>query len=151
MLIFQNCLYCSTFPDIQKKSNNQICPIHRKNDKQINNNYRPVSLLPVLRKIFEKLIFKSLFEYLDKHKLLSEHQSGFRPNGSCTNQLLFIFHDICLSRPYPFKFFKGCLSQILLGPLFSTLSHLSMLILLSKLEVCFQICHKLLTKFGMRN
>ena len=35
-LIFQNCLNCSTFPDIQKKSN--ICPVHQKNDKQIINN-----------------------------------------------------------------------------------------------------------------
>ena len=43
---------------------------------------------------FEKLTFKSLFEYLDEHKLFSEHQSGFRPNDSCTNQLLPIVHDI---------------------------------------------------------
>ena len=56
-LIFQSCLNCSTFPDIWKKSN----------DKQIINNYRPVSLLPVLGKIFEKLLFRSLFEYLDEH------------------------------------------------------------------------------------
>ena len=44
--------------------------------------------------IFEKLIFKSLFEYLDEQKLLSERQSGFRPNDSCTNQLLSIAHDL---------------------------------------------------------
>ena len=50
--------------------------------------------MPVFGKIFEKLIFKTLFEYLDEHKLLSEHQFGFRPNDSCTNQLLSIFHDI---------------------------------------------------------
>ena len=91
-LIFQNCLNCSTFPDIWKKSN--ICPVHKKNDKQIISNFRPVSLLPVFGKIFEKLIFKSLFEYLNEDKLLSEHQSGFKPNDSCTNQLLSIVHDI---------------------------------------------------------
>ena len=50
--------------------------------------------MPVFGKIFEKLIFKFLFEYLDEYKLLSEHQSGFRPNDSCTNQLLSIVHDI---------------------------------------------------------
>ena len=92
-LIFQNCLNCSAFPDIWKKSN--ICPVlQKKNDKQIINNYRPVSLLPAFGKILEKLIFKSLFEYLDEHKLLSKHQSGFRPNDSCINQLLSIIHDI---------------------------------------------------------
>ena len=91
-LIFQNCLNCSTFLDIWKKSN--ICPVHTKNGKQIISNYRPVSVLPVFGKIFEKLIFKSLFEYLDEHKLLSEHQSGFRPNDSYEDQLLSTVHDI---------------------------------------------------------
>ena len=45
----------------------------------------------------EKLIFKSLFEYLDEHKMLSEHQSGFRPNDSCTKQALSIVHDIYMA------------------------------------------------------
>ena len=43
------------FPDLWKKSN--ICPIHRKSDKQVISNYRPVSLLPICGKIFERLIF----------------------------------------------------------------------------------------------
>ena len=63
-IIFRNCINHSTFPDLWKKSN--ICPIHKKGDKQIINNYRPVSLLPICGKIFEKLIFNSLFEYLEK-------------------------------------------------------------------------------------
>ena len=50
--------------------------------------------MSVFGKIFEKLIFISLFEYLDEHKLVSEHQSGFGPNDSCTNQLLSMVHDI---------------------------------------------------------
>ena len=90
--MYQNCLDCSTFPDIWKKSS--ICLVHKTNDKQIINNCRPVSLLPVFGKIFENLIFKSLFECLDEHKLVSEHQSGLRPNDSCTNQLLSIVLDI---------------------------------------------------------
>ena len=50
-----------------------------------------------LGKCLKNLFFKSLFEYLDEHKLLSEHQSGFRPNDSCTNQLLSIVRDIYTS------------------------------------------------------
>ena len=50
--------------------------------------------MPIFGKIFEKLIFKSLFEYLEEQKLLSEHQSGFRPNDSCINQLLSSVHDV---------------------------------------------------------
>ena len=57
-IIFSNCKNHTTFPDSWKKSN--ICPIHKKGDKQVINNYRPVSLLPICGKIFERLIFNSL-------------------------------------------------------------------------------------------
>ena len=60
------------FPDNWKKSN--ICPIHRKGGKQIVDNYRTVSLLPVCGKIFERLIFNSLYQFLEEHNLLSIDQ-----------------------------------------------------------------------------
>ena len=53
-IMFNNCINQCIFPDIWKRSN--ICPIHKKGDKQIINNYRPVSLLLICRKIFERLI-----------------------------------------------------------------------------------------------
>ena len=87
-IIFNNCITQSIFPDIWKKSN--ICPIHKKGDKQAINNYRPVSLLPICGKILQRLIFK----YIEENKLLSVHQSGFRCNDSCVNQLLSIVHNI---------------------------------------------------------
>ena len=98
-IIFRNCINHSTFPDLWKKSN--ICPIHKKGDKQTINNYRPVSLLPICGKIFERLIFNSLFEYLEKYKLLSAHQSGFRVNDSCVDQLLSIVHNIYTASHIP--------------------------------------------------
>ena len=57
-IIFNNCINQSMFPNIWKKSN--ICPIHKKGDKQIINNYRPVSLFPFCGKIFERIVFNSL-------------------------------------------------------------------------------------------
>ena len=45
-------------------------------------------------KIFERLIFNSLYQFLEEHKLLSIHQSGFRCNDSCINQLSFIVHTL---------------------------------------------------------
>ena len=75
-----------------KKSN--ICPIHKKGDKQVINNYRPLSLLPICGNVFETLIFNSVYEYLKEHKFLSADQSGFRANDSCVNQLLSIVHNI---------------------------------------------------------
>ena len=68
-IIFNNCINQSKFPNIWKISN--IFPIHKKGDKQIINNYRPVSLLPTCEKIFERIIFNSLYKYLDENKLLS--------------------------------------------------------------------------------
>ena len=69
-------------------------PVHKKSDKQILKNYRPVSLLPICRKVFERLIYNSLFEYFIENDLISPNQSGFKPGDSCTNQLISITHEI---------------------------------------------------------
>ena len=57
-LIFKNCLRSNSFPDVWKKAN--VIPVHKKGDKQVLENYLPVSLLPVCGKTFEKLIFDAL-------------------------------------------------------------------------------------------
>ena len=67
-IIFNSCVNQSMFPDIWKKSN--ICPIHKKGDTQTISNYRPVSLLPVCGKIFERLIFSSLYKYLEEKQTI---------------------------------------------------------------------------------
>ena len=71
-----------------------VVPIHKKSDKQILKNYRPVSLLPICGKIFECLIYNSLFEYFIDNNLISPNQSGFKPHDSCANQLISITHEI---------------------------------------------------------
>ena len=45
-------------------------------------NYRPVSLLPVISKVFEKIVFRQVYEYFTKNKLLYKSQYGFRNNHS---------------------------------------------------------------------
>ena len=66
----------------------------KKGDMQLLQNYQPVSLLPTCGKIFGRIIFNPIFEYLEKNSLLCPNQSGFRPFDSCENQLLSIVHDI---------------------------------------------------------
>ena len=61
------------------------------------NNYRPISLLPICSKIFERLIFNELFRFFIENNLISHHQSGFKPGDSCINQLLSITHEISQS------------------------------------------------------
>ena len=60
----------------------------QKNDKQSVNNYRPISLLPICGKIFEKIIFNN------HYNLITKNQSGFRPGDSTTNQLLYLVNEI---------------------------------------------------------
>ena len=79
--IYKNCINSGIFPNIWKKSN--VVPVHKKGDKQVVDNYRPVSLLPIFGKILERLIFNSLFEFLHENNLLNENQSGFRPSDLC--------------------------------------------------------------------
>ena len=54
----------------------------KKDHINIFDNHRPISILPVLSKIYEKVVFKQLYEYLTTHSLLFESQHGFRENFS---------------------------------------------------------------------
>ena len=80
------------FPDSWKYANVQ--PVHKKNNRQTKSNYRPISLLPICGKILEKIIFDQVYPFLDKNRLLSTKQSGFRPGDSTIYQLISITSDI---------------------------------------------------------
>ena len=92
ILLFQNSANLFYFPNIWKKSN--IIPVHKKNDKQLAENYRRISLLPIFGKTFEKIIFNKIYHLLLEERLLNPNQSGFRPSEACINQLLAITHEI---------------------------------------------------------
>ena len=92
ILLFQNLAKLLYFPDIWKRSN--IIPVHKNNDKQLVENYRPISLLSIFRNIFQKIIFNKIYHFLLQERLLNPNQSGFRPSDSCINQLLAITHEI---------------------------------------------------------
>ena len=55
-----------------------VTPIFKSNDKESYSNYRPMSVLPCFTKILEKLMYKRVIKFLDKHNILSESQFGFR-------------------------------------------------------------------------
>ena len=65
-----------------------VVPFHKSGDAEDVNNYRPVSLLPILSKILEKIVSKQLMDYLETNKLLSNTQHGFRPKLSTETALL---------------------------------------------------------------
>ena len=63
-------------------------------NRQSMENYRPISLLPIFGKIFEKVIFDAMYKHLCDNNLLTPNQSGFRPGDSAINQLLAITHNV---------------------------------------------------------
>ena len=71
-----------------------LASIHKEDNKQLVNNYRSVSLLCACFKVFEKLIFDTIFEIMIGINLLSTTQSGFKPSNSCVTQLILITHSI---------------------------------------------------------
>ena len=85
-IIFGNNLSTDTYPDIWKLAN--VTPIFKKGDKQLIENYRPISLLPLCGKIFEKIIFNNLYKHLTTHHPITKSRSGFRPRNSTTSQII---------------------------------------------------------------
>ena len=59
--------------------------IHKRDDKQNVKNYRPVSLLPIFRKIFERLIYNEMYSFFIENDLISSNQLGFKQGDSCTD------------------------------------------------------------------
>ena len=74
--IINQSLCTGIFPDTLKTA--KITPVFKKGDQHITDNYRPISLLPVISKIFEKVVFLQVYEYFTENKLLYENQYGFR-------------------------------------------------------------------------
>ena len=86
--LFNYSLSIGTFPDVWKTAH--VIAIHKKGDSQYCNNYRPISLLCCISKVFEKIIFNHIYTYLKENNLINIRQSGFT-EGDCTiNQLIAI-------------------------------------------------------------
>ena len=77
------------FPSAWKRAN--VVPIHKKSSKQLADNYRPVSSLSILGKIFER-IYKHIYNFFLENSLISKWQSGFLSGLSTVTQLLELYH-----------------------------------------------------------
>ena len=89
--LFNESLFAGKFPEDWKIA--RIAPIFKSGAKDDRSNYRPISVLPFISRLFEKLIFNQFYEYLDANKSLYEHQSGFRLLHSVATALLASTND----------------------------------------------------------
>ena len=71
--------------------NAMVSPLHKKNSNLDKENYRPVNILPVISKIYERAINEQLTSYFNQH--FNVHLSAFRPGYGCQSTLLRITED----------------------------------------------------------
>ena len=72
----------------------KVIPIFKNGDKHRLNNYRPVSLLSLFSKILEKWFTQKVTVFLEKHKLISDNQYGFREQRSTSLALIQLIENI---------------------------------------------------------
>ena len=64
-------------------------------DPSLPSNYRPISLLNTMEKVFERILYKHIFNYLNENSFFTPYQSGFLPGDSTVNQVTFPYNKIC--------------------------------------------------------
>lgn len=99
--IFNKCFELGYCPMHFKKA--EIVPVFKNRSRTNVTNYRPISLISNLAKIFEKLLQVRLIEFFCKHNILSKQQFGFQKDTGCKQALAtftdFIYKNLDLSRP----------------------------------------------------
>lgn len=80
------------FPDPLKIA--RVVPVFKSGHTRIISNYRPILVLPIFSKVFERLVYNHLLNYLDKCGILTEHQYGFRKNHSTSLALVQLYDKI---------------------------------------------------------
>ena len=87
--LFNLSLLKKQFPDTWKLAN--VVPVYKKESKNIVSNYRPISLLSCIGKVFERCIYKHMYNFFITNDVITQLQSGFRPGDSSINQLVNLY------------------------------------------------------------
>ena len=116
------------FPDALKQA--KIIPLHKGGDKREMSNWRPISILPLFSKIFEKVVHKKLYSYLNSLGFLCDTQFGFRKSHSTSHavhHLLDVLNNVFESGSTPltiFIDFKKAFDTVDFELLLDRMSHL---------------------------
>ena len=92
LIIFKKSLAQCKYPSTWKIAN--VIAILKKGDSSLPSNYRPISLISCVGKVMERVVYKHVYNHLQRNKLIYEYQSGFLPKNSTVHQLLEIYNSI---------------------------------------------------------
>ena len=71
-----------------------ITPVHKSGERAQVNNYRPISLLSIVSKVLERIVFNHLNDFIAEHEIISTNQFGFRKYHSTVQQLLLFLNKV---------------------------------------------------------
>ena len=103
--IFNALLKLGSYPNIFKTA--RVTALFKGGNEAEIDNYRPISVLPILNKVFEKLIHNQLVTFFEKHNVLSNQQFGFRKKHSTSHAVSFLNEKLIQN------FEKGEMSAVL--------------------------------------
>ena len=90
--IFNLSIKTGIYVDEWKKA--RVVPIYKSGNRQKCENYRPISILPIISKILERSIFNQIYKFLNDNSLLSKYQSGFRQKNTTLTALIQMCHTL---------------------------------------------------------
>ena len=132
VILYNMCIREGVFPENYKTA--QVIPLFKGGNKEIVDCYRPISLLPALGKLLEKLISNRVMDYLEKFDLISPHQFGFRKKFGTEYAILDIYEKLLSNLD---KGLNTCSIFLDLAKAFDSVSH----------EILLRKLHK----YGIRN
>ena len=91
--IFNLSISMGIFPDNMKLAD--ISPLFKGGNRHMLNNYRPISLLPTISKLLEKIVYAHTYNFLDQKKILYKSQYGFHKKHSCEHAVTELTGEIC--------------------------------------------------------
>ena len=126
-MITNQSMHSGIFPDLMKLA--EVVPLYKNKSREIETNYRPISLLTTMSKVVEKVVYERVYRFLTKTGQICETQYGFRPKHLCEHAVAQVIGSIL-------KNLEGNKSTIAvmldLSKAFDTISHK---IMIQKLEL----------------